>query len=173
MIQGKIYKSTEVIGISNLSLGIHSQVSDFCFINAGIKCAIGWNVHLSPFTSIIGGGECLIGDFSGLSAGCRIINGSDDFTGSFLTNPTVPDKYKNVTFGLVEIGRHVILGTNCIVLPGVKIGDGVAVSAGTIIRKNLLPWTVYAEIHGKLMPIKKRDKKTILRLEEDYLDSDN
>jgi galactoside O-acetyltransferase len=172
MIQGKIFKSTVVIGTSNLSLGVHSQIDDFCFINAGIRCVIGRNVHLSTFTSIVGGGECLIGDFSGLSAGCRIVTGSDDFTGKCLTNPTVPDKYKNVTLDVVEIGRHVILGTNCVVLPGVKIGDGVAVSAGAIIRKDLLPWTVYAVIRGKLLPIKKRDQKSILMLEERYIDYD-
>jgi galactoside O-acetyltransferase len=58
------------------------------------------------------------------------------------------------------------------VLPGVKIGDGVAVSAGAIIRKDLLPWTVYAVIRGKLLPIKKRDQKSILMLEERYIDYD-
>ena len=125
----------------------------------------------SSFCSVIGGGSFEVGDFSGLSAGCRVITGSDDFTGPFLTNPTIPSMFKNVSISSVVIGRHVVIGSNCVIMPGVNIGDGVTVAAGAVIRKNLEPWTVYAEIKGKLMPIKKRDKEKILALEKKYLNS--
>lgn len=170
-VKGKIYELAKVVGIENFSLGLHSQIDDYCFINAGKKCVIGRNVHISSFTSIVGGGECYVDDFSGLSAGCRLITASDDFSGGYLTNPTVPSEFTNVKKGVINIGKHAIIGTNSVIFPNVKIGDGCAVGVGAIIRENLKPWTVYAMINGKLKEIKKRDQFLILEKEKKYLES--
>lgn len=172
-IQGKIYDLAKVVGYDNFTLGIDSQIDDFCFINAGNKCIIGRNVHIASFTSIVGGGECYIDDFSGLSAGCRLITASDDFTGPYLTNPTVPSEYTNVKSGVIRIGKHAIIGTNCVIFPNVTIGEGCAVGAGAVIRKDLEPWTVYASINGKLKALKERPRDAILDKEKAYLDSLN
>lgn len=171
MIEGTIYSLAKIVGEKNLNIGRKSQIDDFCFINAGKKTEIGRNVHIASFTTIIGGGECVIGDFAGLSAGCRIITASDDFSGPFLTNPTVNSNFTNVKSNRVEIGRHAIIGTNCIIFPGVTIGDGCAVGAGAVIRRNLKPWTVYAVVDGKLKELKSRDKEAILAKETEYLES--
>lgn len=172
-IDGKIYEQAKVVGIKNFELGLNSQIDDFCFINSGDNCKIGHNVHIASFTTIVGGGECYIGDFSGLSAGCRLITATDDFTGPYLTNPTVPSKFTNVVKGVIRIGRHVIIGTNAIVFPNVTIGDGCAIGAGAVIRKDLEAWTVYAMINGTLKAIKKRPEAEILNKEQEYLVSQN
>ncbi|EHR6470832.1 TPA: acyltransferase [Vibrio parahaemolyticus] len=173
MIKGTIYSLAKVVGSNNLSLGEKSQIDDFCFINAGKKTEIGRNVHIASFSTIVGGGECVIGDFAGLSAGCRIITASDDFSGPYLTNPTVHADYTNVTSSKVEIGRHAIIGTNSVIFPGVTIGEGCAVGAGAVVRKNLKPWTVYAAIDGKLKELKIRDREAILDMERQYLESEH
>ncbi|WP_318517014.1 acyltransferase [Photobacterium leiognathi] len=172
MIKGKIYDLAKIISINNLILGEKSQIDDFCFINSGKKTEIGRNVHIASFTTIVGGGECVIGDFAGLSAGCRIITASDDFSGPFLTNPTVHESFTNVKSSKVEIGRHAIIGTNSIIFPGVSIGEGCAVGAGAVIRKSLKPWTVYAVIDGRLKELKKRDMVSVLDAERQYLESE-
>ena len=103
-------------------------------------------------------------DFSGLSAGCRIVTGSDDFTGGGLTNPTVPLEYTNVKKSFVRIKRHAIIGTNVTILPGVTIGEGAAVGAGCIVRKDLEPWSIYAGQDCRR--IKSRPADLILQLEK-------
>ena len=173
MIKGTIYSLAKVVGSNNLSLGEKSQVDDFCFINAGKKTEIGRNVHIASFSTIVGGGECVIGDFAGLSAGCRVITTSDDFSGPYLTNPTVHPDFTNVKASKVEIGRHAIIGTNSVIFPGVTIGEGCAVGAGAVIRKNLKAWTVYAVIDGKLKELKKRDSEAVLKAERKYLESEH
>lgn len=152
---------------SGFSLGAYSQIDDFVFLFIGSGCHIGRNVHIASFCSIIGGGELTMGDFSGLSAGCRIITGSDDFTGPWMTNPTVNPEFTNVQRGRVHIGRHAVLGTNVVVFPDVKIGEGAAVGAGAVIRKDLEPWGIYAGQNPKL--IGHRDREAILAKEEHYL----
>lgn len=165
----KIFDQARIVGdAGNLKLGAHSQIDDFVFCNTGSGCDIGRNVHIASFCSIIGGGELVMEDFSGLSAGCRIITGSDDFTGPYLTNPTVPPAYTNVRHGNIRICRHAVLGTNVVVFPGVTIGEGAAVGAGGIVRKNLEPWTIYAGTNPK--PVGKRDTQAILALEKMYLE---
>lgn len=171
MIKGTIYSLAKVVGLDKLSLGEKSQIDDFCFINAGLETVVGRNVHIASFTSIIGGGRCKIGDFAGLSAGCRLITASDDFSGGYLTNPTVNETFTNVKVSEINIGRHAIIGTNSIIFPGVTIGEGCAVGAGAVIRKDLKPWTVYAVINGKLKELKRRDKEAVLLAENKYLES--
>lgn len=159
-----VYSLAKIINKKNCSISQYSQIDDFVFINAGKNCEIGMFVHISSFCSIVGGGEFILSDFSGLSAGVRIITGSDDFRGSFLSNPTVPEKYKNVKAGVVKIGKHCILGSNSIVLPDIEIPDGVTIGAGSVVTKELKPWTIYAGFTPK--KIGERDKDGIIDLEK-------
>lgn len=165
-----LYPWAKITGDTHrLRIGPHSQIDDFVFLYIGECCHIGRNVHIASFCSIIGGGELILGDFSGLSAGCRIITGSDDFTGPWMTNPTVPAEMTHVQRGRVQIGRHAVLGTNVVVFPDVRIGEGAAVGAGAIIRKDLEPWGIYAGQNPKL--IGHRDRDAILAKEKTLLTS--
>jgi acetyltransferase-like isoleucine patch superfamily enzyme len=142
----------------NLFVGEHTQIDDFAFINAGRMCRIGSYVHIASFVSIIGGGEFFIDDFSGFSAGCRVITGTDDYMGPFMTNPTVPREFTHYQISHVTIEKHVIVGTNAVIFPGVTIGEGVAVAACTMVRKDLAPWGVYAGDPPRRIGERDRDK---------------
>lgn len=166
-MSSKIYETAKIINSKNLVVGKFSQIDDFVFLNAGLKSEIGRFVHISSFCSIIGGGEFYMEDFSGLSAGCRVITASDDFMGGGLTNPTVPEKYTNVKKSFVRIKKHAIIGTNVTIFPGVTIGEGAAVGAGCIVRKDLDPWSVY--VGSECKKIKKRPSELILELEKKLL----
>ena len=43
--------------------------------------------------------------------------------------------------GKVEIGPDVFIGPNCVILPNVRIGEGAVVSAGSVVTRNVLPFT--------------------------------
>ncbi len=44
----------------------------------------------------------------------------------------------------VKIGDHVWIGGRCIILPGVEIGEGAVVGGGSVVTKNVAPYTVVA-----------------------------
>lgn len=44
---------------------------------------------------------------------------------------------KEYRLGEVKIGSEVMIGANCTILPGVAIGDGAIVSAGTLVHKDV------------------------------------
>lgn len=46
---------------------------------------------------------------------------------------------KEYRLGPVEIGSEVMIGANCTLLPGIQIGDGAIVSAGTLVHKDVPP----------------------------------
>lgn len=141
-------------------------IDEFCYFTT--RLIIEPYVHIAPHCSIIGSREStlIMREFSGLSAGCRIVCGSDDYSGKGLTNPTVPLKYRGMPkLSTIEIGRHAVLGTNCVVHPGVSIGDGAAVGSMSLVTKPLESWWIYKGIPA--MKFKERDRDSILRLEKE------
>lgn len=46
---------------------------------------------------------------------------------------------KEYRLGPVEIGSEVMIGANSTILPGIRIGDGAIVSAGTLVHKDVQP----------------------------------
>jgi acetyltransferase-like isoleucine patch superfamily enzyme len=148
-----------------ISIGDHSRIDDFCVISG--KITIGRNVDIAVFCNVAGGTEGVtLEDFSGLAYGCQIFSQSDDYSGAALTNRTVPEKYKNETKKAVHIGRHVIVGTNSLVFPGVTLAEGCSVGAMSMVTKSTEPWSIYSGIPARKIKNRKRD---MLELEQDYL----
>ena len=148
-----------------VSVGDHVAIDDFCYITTALE--IGDYVHIAALCSIIGGKEsrCVMKDFSGLSAGCRIICASEDYLGSGLTNPTVPIEYRaKVHTSTVTLEKHAVLGTSCVVHPGVIVGEGAAVGSCSLVTKNLDPWRVYTGMPAR--PRGPRESAGILELEK-------
>ncbi|HCA27638.1 MAG TPA: acyltransferase [Betaproteobacteria bacterium] len=140
----KIWPLAKIIAPETITWGERIMIDDFVFIGAQRKLIIGNYVHIATHSSITGGGECILADFCGLSSGVRIITGTDDFLGGGLTNPCIPSEFRAVRRGRVVIESHAIIGANTVVFPDIVIGEGVAVSAGSVVTKDLEPWGVYA-----------------------------
>lgn len=48
---------------------------------------------------------------------------------------------KEYRLGPIEIGNEVMIGANSTILPGITIGDGAIISAGTLVHKDVQPGT--------------------------------
>jgi len=150
--------------IRNISIGNNVRIDDFCILSGNIT--LGNNIHIAAGTYLFGGNAGIIlKDFSNLSSRIAIYAESDDYSGITLTNPTIPNIYKNLTKKLVVINKHVIIGTGSVILPGVDIGEGVAIGALSLVNKSLPPWKICVGIPA--VPVKER-KKDLLKLEEQY-----
>ncbi len=139
----KTFEFTKLIGIENMEFGQNVIIDDFVLIYAKQKIKIGSYVHIASFTSISGGGSFVMADFSGISSGCRIVTGSDDFKDWGFGNPSIANQFRNVSVGSVVMDKFSILGANSVVLPNVRIGEGVAVAANSLVTRDLDPWGIY------------------------------
>ncbi len=160
-----ISRNAAIYGAKNMIVGNNVRIDDFCILSGKIQ--IGNNVHIAAGVYIFAGEEgVILNDFSGVSSRCAIYAASDDYTGNYMTNPTVPDKYRKVTGGTIYIGRHSLVGTGCTILPGIKIGDGASIGAMSLINKDIEEYTMNVGIPCK--KIKERSKE-MLEYEKEYL----
>ncbi len=161
----RISDKASIYNPEKMEIGDHSRIDDFCVISG--KISIGRNVHVAVFCNVAGGDEGVtLEDFVGLAYGCHVFSQSDDYSGATLTNPTVPDKYKNVMKKHVVIGRHSIVGTMSLIFPGVMLGEGTSVGALALVTKSTDEWSIYVGNPAKRLKARKRD---LLALEKSYL----
>ncbi|MBI1293197.1 acyltransferase [bacterium] len=154
-------------GAERISIGDGTRIDDFCVLSAGSGgITIGRNVHIAVYSSLIGESGIAIGDFSNISSRVSIYSSSDDYSGATMTNPTVPDRYKDVRHAEVSIGRHVIIGSGSVVLPGLDIGDGVAIGALSLVKSSCSPFGVYGGVPATRL---KERQRGLLKLEEELL----
>ena len=154
---------------AGIHLGDAVRIDDFCILSAGPDgMYIGDFVHIACYCGLMGAGKITMEAFSGLSAKVMIYSSTDDYSGNTLTNPTIPAQYKNVYTAPVLLGRHVIVGANCIILPGTVIGDGAAVGSMSLVKGKLDSHYIYGGVPAK--QLKERSQK-YKELEQQYLDS--
>lgn len=54
------------------------------------------------------------------------------------------DKGRRYLYSPVSIGSDVFIGVNCVILPGVTIGDRVVIGAGSVVTRDIPSGTVAA-----------------------------
>ncbi len=153
-----ISRKTSIYNPQNIVIGNNVRIDDFCVLSG--KITIGNHVHIAAYVSLFAGNAGIeVNNYAGLSSRCAVYAASDDYSGEALTNPTIPDEFRNVINEKVVIGKHVVVGTGSTILPGVEIGEGTSVGSMSLINKSLDPWGIYVGIPCKR--IKDRSKKML------------
>lgn len=158
-----ISKKASIYGAELISIGNHVRIDDFCVLSGKIEICD--YIHIAVYSALFGGREGIkIGNYANISSRVAIYALSDDYSGQTMTNPMIPDQYKKVDHGRVVIGKHVILGTGCTVLPHVIIGDGSAVGAHSLVKHSCDPWRIFAGTPCR--PIGQRSQQLLMLCRE-------
>ena len=123
------------------------EVGDYVSIGSGAK-------FIASESGIIIGNKVLFGPNVSIRGG----NHNTSVVGRFIydVQEKRPDDDQHVV-----IEDDVWIGTNVVILKGVKVGRGAIIAAGALVNKNVPPYTVVAGVPAK--PIKQRfDVDTIL-----------
>ena len=165
----QIYKNCTVVGAKNISVGNNVRIDAFCSIVVPEDgfLEIGSYVHIGAFCHLSASNGIIINDFSGISQRVTIYSRTDDFSGKYMTGPTVPPEYTGGYSGTVHLKRHVIVGSSSVVLPGVTIGEGTSVGALSLVNKDLEAWSIYVGVPAKRIKARSKD---LLLLEQKLLD---
>ena len=162
-----IARNCTLIGLENIHIDDNVRIDGYTTISAASgHCCIGRNIHIGGTSHLACSGGIELADFVNLSQGVRIYTVSDDYSGSAMTNPTVPKQFTNVSVAPVTLGKHVIVGSGSVVLPGSELGEGVAVGALSLVNRSLDPWGVYGGIPVRLIKARSKD---LLDAERRYL----
>ncbi len=110
--------------------GGHVRIGDGCGLsNLTIVCRE--SIDILEGTLIGGGCRIYDNDFHQLDPEARLANQG------------------NVASAPICIGPRAFVGGHCIVLKGVKIGEGAVIGAGSLVTKSVPPWEVWAGVPAR------------------------
>ncbi|OCB23474.1 O-acetyltransferase [Mycobacterium malmoense] len=161
----KVSDRAAVHNADQIEIGDYSRIDDFCVLSGRI--VMGRNVHLAVLVNIAGGSEgVFLDDFSGIAYGSHVFSQTDDYSGRYLTGPTLPLKYRKEAKLPVRVGRHSIVGAGSMILPGVELGEGTSIGAGSVVTKSTPAWSICVGSPARKIKDRRRD---LLLLEAQYL----
>jgi len=130
-IRGVEYLGNVLIG-KNVSIGKHSYINSGVVVRAkiGAWCSVGYNVMIGPTEH----------DYSKITTSPYL------FKQLYMEKGTTD---KDVSPPV--IGNDVWIGASSIILCGVTIGDGAVIAAGSVVNRDVQPYSVYAGIPAKFI----------------------
>lgn len=62
-----------------------------------------------------------------------------------------PEKMRKNHYAPITIGKHVWIGSNVTILPGITVGNWAVVAAGAVVTKDVPPFTVVGGVPAKVI----------------------
>lgn len=130
-------------------------------------CGIGVNVE--PRAFFTSGAQISIGPYSGIGLGTRLYGritiGSHVMMGEHVLILTRHHRFDDTTVPMdrqgldeekpVVIGNDVWIGSRVIILPGVHIGDGAVLGAGSVVTKPVPAWAIVGGNPARIIRLRK------------------
>lgn len=110
------------------------------------KLRLGNNVGIGIGAYITAGGGVTVGNYVGIGPGAKIWS-----VNHIYENPHTPWLLQGSETKPVVIGNDVWVAAGSIVKPGVTIGDGAIIAAGTVLSKSIPPFAIVAGNPGRIV----------------------
>lgn len=147
----------------DIIIGKDSYISgELKTLNYGGRIVIGENSYIGSNTKLWSGEAITIGNNVLVSHNVHIIDTTshetnhleraNSFINSISTGGTYLDKGSVIT-APITIEDHVWISFNCIILKGVKIGKGAIIAAGSVVTKDVNPFTLVGGNPAKLIKL--------------------
>ena len=157
---GKNCKISKKIFIysSCIEIGDNVRIDDLVTLKG--KVVLKNNVHLAKGCTLSGGTKGIfLDDFAALSNFVQLFTLSDDYTAPYITSATLSniasENYSKIYDKSIYIGKNVLIGSMCLILPGANIGDYSSIGAFSVVYEKIENG-LYFSNHNKVIK-KKRD----------------
>lgn len=143
---GASYIKSLILRMAGAKVGKRVTIYSGVWVFPGRNLILGDDVDLALDVLITTNGGVEIGDRSMIGYRTQILS----------QNHIIPENRERI-FGAghkrekVVIGNDVWIGANAIVLPGVEIGEGAIVAAGSVVTKDVPPYAIVAGVPAKLI----------------------
>lgn len=150
----KLYKLKKKLKLKDKNIGIFSDI----IISNISMIKFGDFIYIGEKAKIYGKGNLFIGDHVIIGPNISVYTSVHNYDSDYLPYG-FQDKIADV-----YIGESVWIGADVSLLPGVKIGEGAVVGLGSIVTKDVPPFSVVAGNPAKI--IASRDKEYYYKLKE-------
>jgi acetyltransferase-like isoleucine patch superfamily enzyme len=148
-----LYESCNVVNLSgkreNIKIGLNSHIyGTLTTLSFGGKISIGNNSSVGDLSRIVSAKSISIGDRVMIAHNVNILDNNshpldaqlrhEDFIANYNRNP----KEFDLKAATISIEDDVWIGFNTIILKGVRIGRGAIIGAGSVVTKDVDPWTI-------------------------------
>lgn len=136
----------------------HSQIDDYVSIFDNVVL---YNSNIGSYSyvqesSVLN--NCEVGRFCSIAPNVVVAPGkhNPEYTSTsalfFTDHPKLPITFKSADYSANEkvfIGNDVWVGLNAVILDGVRIGDGAIIAAGSVVTKNVEPYSIVGGVPAK------------------------
>jgi virginiamycin A acetyltransferase len=152
--------SNRIKGRRHLIPGVNVAIPEFCafsgLVRVGDHSTLG--IHNLMFGEITIGKYCQIGAYVALHGTNHPVSYPSTYINSRLFNGELA---KHKTEAPIKVGNDVWIGHGSIILSGVTISDGAIVGAGSVVTKNIDPYSIVAGNPARF--IRKRFSEKIIQ----------
>lgn len=115
-----------------------------------IGCHVGKNAFIGDYVRVDlqHANMIYIGEYAHITSGCRLLCHQRDLKNYRVGDNAALCGYRK---GEIHIGKGVMIGMESTIMPGVNIGDGAIVGAGSLVVKDIPAWTVAMGVPAKVV----------------------
>ncbi len=81
----------------------------------------------------------ILDDYAHVTGGCRLLCHQRNLSGYYQGDNAAKFPYR---LGQIHIGKGCMIGMETMIMPGVTIGEGAIVGAGSLVTKDVPAWTI-------------------------------
>jgi acetyltransferase-like isoleucine patch superfamily enzyme len=133
---------TRIVNSANVRIGSKVFFQDDVYLRAGTegRIVIGDRCAINSFAKFFGHGGITLGEDTQIGPGTLITTTGHDYRAGLETS-----------FKAVTIGRRVWVGANVTILPGVQVGDHAVIGAGSVVHRNIPPYSVAVGVPARVI----------------------
>jgi galactoside O-acetyltransferase len=148
----RIDTSVTILGFKNIELGVNVSFmkNSYVYAHDGGSILIGDNFSMNTNSQLGASfGKIIIGNDCAIAPNCVLRASNHNFE-----NPDIPFRKQGHTYGEIIIEDDVWIASNCVVTANTKIGKSSIIGAGSVVTKDVEPYSIAGGVPAKL--IKKR-----------------
>ncbi len=132
-----------ILRFHRVSIAPTARVDSYCKLEGGLGMIIGAHVHIASFCHIgIGGGVTILEAGTSFASGAKVISGSNLPGLGRSCSAVAPGNV--IVKSFAHIKRNAVLFTGAIVVPGVTVGEGAVLGAGSIALEDIPDGEIWA-----------------------------
>ncbi|WP_156520291.1 acyltransferase [Rhodococcus sp. EPR-157] len=141
------------LSLEGVRIGARSTIDEYAVLrgsgvirNIGVGISVGSRTAIGARNIILGQGGVYIGNDCLLGPNVTIVSENHN-----ISDPETPIRAQGETRASIHIDDDVWIGAGATILAGAKLGKGVVVAAGAVVRGNIDEMTIVGGVPAKLI----------------------